>query len=49
MVAAKMKDGQLQDADISLKDLGTVKSTLKTYLSQLYHERIVYPKRKNEK
>ena len=28
-------------------DLNTVKETLKAYLSQIYHERVVYPQRKN--
>ncbi len=46
MVAAKMKDGQLDNADISLKEIEIIKTTLKSYLTQLYHERIVYPKRK---
>lgn len=45
IVASKMDDGQFDDADISLKDLGKVKSVLKSYLAQMYHERIQYPKR----
>ena len=45
MVQAKIDDGQLDESAISLKDLGTVKAVLKSYLSQLYHDRIVYPKR----
>ena len=45
MVQAKMDDGQLDDCEISLKELGTIKSVLKSYLSRLYHDRIVYPKR----
>ena len=47
IVASKMKIGQLDQADISIKDLNTVKETLKAYLSQIYHERVVYPQRKN--
>ena len=46
MVAAKIRDGQLKDAEISMKDLETVKATLKSYLTELYHGRIVYPKSK---
>lgn len=46
IVAAKMKEGQFDDADISLKELTIVKQTLKSYLAQLYHERVEYPKRK---
>ncbi|HBN01183.1 MAG TPA: hypothetical protein DD383_00885, partial [Rikenellaceae bacterium] len=47
IVASKMKSGQFDEADISIKDLNTVKETLKSYLSQIYHERVVYPQRKN--
>ncbi len=43
IVASKMKIGQFDQADISIKDLNTVKETLKAYLSQIYHERVVYP------
>lgn len=46
IVATKMKAGQFDEADISIRDLNTVKETLKTYLSGMYHERVVYPKRK---
>lgn len=46
MVSSKMKMGQFDEADISIKDLDTVKKTLKAYLSQIYHERVVYPQRK---
>lgn len=48
IVASKMKIGQFDEADISIKDLNTVKETLKSYLSQIYHERVVYPQRKKE-
>ena len=44
--ASKMNDGQFDEADISVKELGMLKKVLKDYLSQVYHERIVYPKRK---
>lgn len=47
IVASKMKIGQFDQADISIKDLNTVKETMKAYLSQIYHERVVYPQRKN--
>ena len=47
IVASKMKIGQFDQADISIKDLNTVKEPLKAYLSQIYHERVVYPQRKN--
>ena len=47
IVAGKMKIGQFDDAEISIKDLNTVKEVLKGYLSQIYHERVAYPQRKN--
>jgi len=47
IVASKMKIGQFDEADISIKDLNTVKETMKAYLLQIYHERVVYPQRKN--
>jgi len=46
IVASKMDEGQFNDADITLQELNVIKETLKIYLSQLYHERVVYPKRK---
>ena len=46
IVASKVQDGQLVDADISIRELGTVKDVLKSYLSQIYHERVEYPRRK---
>lgn len=46
IVGGKISDGQLTDADISLKEIAAVKKTMKTYLQQMYHSRISYPKRK---
>ena len=45
IVKSKMADGQFEDADISLLELNTVKHVLKSYLQQVYHARIAYPKR----
>jgi membrane-associated HD superfamily phosphohydrolase len=45
IVEGKMKDGQLDQAEISIRELEKVKSVLKAYLGQLYHERIEYPNR----
>lgn len=42
---SKMDDGQFEDADISLKELNIVKNVLKSYLGQIYHARVAYPKR----
>ena len=36
---------QLDESLISIKDLNTVKSVLKNYLAQVYHERVEYPNR----
>lgn len=49
IVALKMNAGQFDQADISIRDLNRIKETLKAYLSQLYHERVAYPKRKTNK
>lgn len=46
MLQAKIDAGQLDEADISLKDVNTIKSVLKKYLAQMYHDRVVYPKRR---
>ena len=44
IVDGKVKIGQLDDAEISIKQLNTVKEVLKGYLSQIYHDRVAYPK-----
>lgn len=46
MFKAKIDAGQLSEADISIKELNTIKSVLKSYIAQMYHSRVVYPKRK---
>lgn len=46
IVRSKMDDGQFEDADISLKEINVVKNVLKEYLQQVYHARVVYPKRR---
>ena len=45
MVAAKDKSGQFENAEITIRELNIVKATLKTYLQQLYHERVEYTQR----
>ena len=47
IVAGKMKIGQFDDAEISIKQLNVVKEVIKGYLSQIYHERVAYPQSKN--
>lgn len=46
IVSSKINDGQLSEANITLKELEEIKSCLKNYLAKMYHDRIVYPKRK---
>lgn len=46
IVAGKMAEGQFDDADITISELNIVKETLKQYLAQLNHERVVYPRTK---
>jgi len=48
IVAGKMDEGQFDRADISISELGTVKDSLKQYLAQIHHERVVYPKHKQK-
>ena len=42
---SKVRDGQFEEADISLKELHILKNVLKDYLQQVHHARVVYPKR----
>ncbi len=46
IVAGKEKAGQLEEADITIHEMNMMKSMLKTYLQQIYHGRVAYPKRK---
>lgn len=43
----KSRAGQFDSAGISMRELDTVKQTLKSYIVQVHHGRIAYPKRKN--
>ena len=44
MVDSKMKAGQFDQADISIKDINTIISVLEKWLLQSHHGRIEYPK-----
>ena len=46
---SKIELGQMEDADISIKELGIVRQVLKNYLCQMYHGRISYQKTNNNK
>lgn len=48
IVASKMDQEQFDSADITIRELGIVKSVIKSHLSQIYHERIVYPEKKSK-
>jgi hypothetical protein len=48
ILASKYDDSQLAEADISLREINLVKASFKRYLQQVYHARIVYPKRKTQ-
>ncbi len=45
MFNAKINGGQLDEADISIKELHVLKEVLKDYLQQVHHGRVAYPKR----
>ena len=45
IVDGKISDGQLIDADITLREIAVIKDTMKTYIQQMYHSRVAYPKR----
>ena len=47
IVDGKISDGQLVEADITLREIATIKETMKAYLQQMYHSRVAYPKRKS--
>lgn len=40
------KMDQIDGSELTLNELNTVKNVLKSFLAQIYHERIVYPKNK---
>lgn len=41
----KIEDGQLSDSEISMSELSTAKEVMKSYIQQMYHARVAYPKR----
>ena len=46
IVDSKVREDQLSDADISIRDINRMKEVIKSYLMQMYHSRVSYPKRK---
>lgn len=48
IVEGKIKEDQLSDADISIREINRLKEVIKSYLQQMYHSRVSYPKRKEK-
>jgi hypothetical protein len=48
IMANRFDDSQLAEADISIRDINSVKESFKTYLMQIYHARIAYPKQQKQ-
>lgn len=48
IVQTKMSQGQFSDADISIREINAIKDEIKSYLQQIYHSRVSYPKRKHQ-
>lgn len=44
IVDGKANDGQLDEADITLKEMNTIRTVMKAFVQQVYHSRIEYPK-----
>lgn len=48
IVEGKIKEEQLVDSEMSLREIAVVKDTMKKYLQQMYHSRVAYPKRRQK-
>ena len=46
LVQDKIDDGQLDESDITIHELYTAKQVVATYIAQIHHERIKYPRRR---
>ena len=46
IIDGKASEGQLTDSEISLRELNVLRDTIKSYLMQMYHSRVAYPKRR---
>ena len=49
IIEGKVDDCQLSLADVSLRELNILKDVIKSYLMQMHHSRVAYPKRKGGK
>ena len=48
IIDAKIADGQIAESKITFKEVATVRESFKKFLQQIYHERIEYPKLKEQ-
>ena len=48
IVDGKAKENQFADSDISLREINIMKDEITSYLQQMYHSRVSYPKRKEK-
>ena len=48
IVDGKMSQGQFSEADISIREINSIKDVIKSYIQQMYHSRVSYPKRKQK-
>jgi len=48
IIESKASEGQLQESELSIRELDMLQEFLKTYLAQLYHPRIEYPTLKSK-
>ncbi|WP_244833281.1 HDIG domain-containing metalloprotein [Clostridium sp. BJN0001] len=49
IIKDKLETGQLNNCDLTLKDIQRIKNSFLTVLNGIYHQRIEYPKDKNKK
>jgi putative nucleotidyltransferase with HDIG domain len=45
IINGKIEDGQLSESEISMSELSVAKEVIKSYIQQMYHARVAYPKR----
>ena len=45
IIKGKIEDGQLSESEISMSELSMAKNVIKSYIQQMYHARVAYPKR----
>ena len=48
IVDGKMSQGQFSEADISIREINSIKEVIKSYIQQMYHSRVSYPKRRQK-